>query len=113
MGKIIKNTDFQEMYKKGNKYFGKYMLIYVITNTNKDESDIGVVASKKVGNAIVRNRLKRLFREVFRLNKLHLNNNYKIVIISKYYSGTKFKELKYKDIEKDYLRLLKKADVYK
>jgi len=112
MGKIIKNSDFQNIYKIGSKYFGKYILIYILKN-NSAESNIGVVASKKVGNAVVRNRLKRLFKEVFRLNKFHLKDNYNIVIISKYYSGTKFKELKFKDIEKEYIKLLKKADVFK
>ena len=44
---------------------------------------MGVTVSKKTGNAVKRNRVKRLIREFFRLNKKHFPQGYDIVIIAK------------------------------
>ncbi|MGM0508399.1 MAG: ribonuclease P protein component [Fusobacteriota bacterium] len=109
---IKKNREFQKIYNYGKKYFGKYLLIIILPN-NLNYNRLGVVASKKTGNAVVRNKIKRIFREIFRLNINKISGNYDIVIISKYHTGNKIKSLDYKKIESDFLRVLKKAKVLK
>jgi ribonuclease P protein component len=112
MFKIKKNEEFQSIYKIGKKYFGYYTLIYI----NKNRSNIkrlGVVVSKKTGNAVCRNRLKRLFREIYRKNESRLENGYDFVIIAKRKAGEEFKTLKCQKMEKDILKTLKKSGVLK
>ena len=66
--RIRKKKDFLILYKKGNRYRGKYFNLIYFSNT-LTYSRVGVVASKKIGNAVVRNKVKRWMRELFRRNK--------------------------------------------
>ena len=112
MEKIKKNSDFQLIYNKGDKFFGHYFLLYIKKN-NINQNRFGVVVSKKVGHAVCRVRLKRLFREIYRENEndLKLSNDY--IFIAKKTAGEKFKELKMQELKKDVLRILKRAGVLK
>ncbi|ALQ34624.1 ribonuclease P protein component [Fusobacterium hwasookii] len=110
MNTLKKNGEFQNIYNLGNKYFGNYSLIFF--NKNKLEySRFGFVASKKVGKAFCRNRIKRLFREYIRLNIDKLNDNYDIIIVAKKKFGENIENLKYQDIEKDLNRILKNSKI--
>ncbi len=48
--------------------------------TESPRRRVGIVASKRVGNAVVRNRCKRLLREVFRLNQHQLPGNCEVLL---------------------------------
>lgn len=110
MNTLKKNGEFQNIYNLRNKYFGNYSLIFF--NKNKlDYSRFGFVASKKVGKAFCRNRIKRLFREYIRLNIDKLNDNYDIIIIAKKKFGENIEKLKYYDIEKDLNRILRDSKI--
>ena len=64
----LKNEkEFSIIYQKGQKKHTKYVIIIFLKN-KLNEKRFGFVASKKTGNAVKRNRIKRLFREVVRLN---------------------------------------------
>lgn len=112
MKRIKKNQEFQLLYNTGKKYFGYYSLIYVKKN-NTVENRLGFVVSKKVGNAVVRNRIKRIFREIFRLNCGKIKIGYDIVIISKKVTGQKIAVINYFNLEKDVLKVLNKSGVIK
>ena len=110
MNTLKKNGEFQNIYKLGNKYFGNYSLIFF--NKNKLEySRFGFVASKRVGKAFCRNRIKRLFREYIRLNIDKINDNYDIIIIANKKFGENIEILKYQDIEKDLNRIFKNSKI--
>ena len=82
MNTLKKNGEFQNIYNLGNKYFGSYSLIFF--NKNKLEySRFGFVASKRVGKAFCRNRIKRLFREFVKENGQNLKKNSDYVFVGK------------------------------
>ena len=56
------NRDFVNVYTSGRSYANKYLVIYTLKN-NSDRNRLGISVSKKVGNSVVRHRLKRLIKE--------------------------------------------------
>lgn len=111
VNRLVKENDFNNVYKYGEKQFGYYILMY--TNKNKlNTRRFAVVASKKTGNAVCRNRLKRLMRESFRNNSKYLKDNLDYIFIAKRKAGEQIKTLKYDQIEKDMLKILKRSGVF-
>lgn len=60
----VPSGDFQTHYRTGRKAAGKQLVL--IFQEHEDRFSFAVVASRKVGNAVQRNRAKRLLREAFR-----------------------------------------------
>lgn len=80
--RIKKKKEFLLIYKKGKHYKGKYFsLIYL--SSDLSFSRIAIVASRKIGNAVQRNKIKRWIRNLFRKNKELLKSSVDIVIIPK------------------------------
>ena len=102
--KTLKNEkEFSRVYQKGQKIYTRYTIIIFLKN-NIDEKRYGFVASKKTGNAVKRNRIKRLFREVVRLNPDKFKENYDYILIGKAKLKDNIDSIKYKDMKKDILK---------
>jgi ribonuclease P protein component len=63
--RLAKRRDFLRVYETGRKLFSRYAVLFFATN-DLSHSRLGVTATKKLGKAHVRNRLKRWTREVYR-----------------------------------------------
>lgn len=79
--RIRKKKDFLVLYKKGHRYKSRYFnLIYSVNAL--PYSRVGVVASRKVGGAVVRNKAKRWMRELFRRNRDLLESPVDLLIVA-------------------------------
>ena len=76
------NRDFQSVYKNGKSYANRLLIMYVVEN-GTDRNRIGISVSKKVGNSVVRHRMKRLVRESYRLQEAVFNSGLDIVIVAR------------------------------
>lgn len=62
---VKENRDFRRIYRKGRSAVGPYMVVYCQKN-RRGQSRLGITVSAKVGKAVVRNRLRRQIRELYR-----------------------------------------------
>ncbi len=97
---LKKNEDFQKVYSSGKSFANKYLVMYVKDN-DSERNRIGISVSKKVGNSVVRHRLKRLILESYRLHEDMFNSGLDMVIIAR---GTA-KDKTYHEIESAVLHL--------
>jgi ribonuclease P protein component len=83
---IKKRADFARVYNSGKSAANRLFVVYVCAN-NLPHNRLGLSVSKKVGCAVVRNRIRRLLKESLRLGT-EISNGYDIVIIARSFSGT-------------------------
>ena len=77
--RLKKRRDFSYIYRRGRSRATRNIALSYIKTRNVDELLIGFSASKKVGNAVIRNRVKRLMRESARLRMDKFPKGYRII----------------------------------
>lgn len=103
--RLKKNKQFQYVYRRGKSSACKDI---VLLHARGAGLQVGFSISKKIGNAVVRNRVKRRLRECFR-PYLHLVKNGWYVVVARPGSA----EAVYRDLEKGIAYLLKKQNLLK
>jgi len=80
--RILKRSEFLDLTRSGRKLQNDCFIAFFKPG-RFDSPRLGITVTRKVGNAAQRNRIKRLVREYFRLNRQHLNQNWDINIVAK------------------------------
>lgn len=96
------SREFHAVYKRGQSVVTKFIVMYYKKN-DLDENRIGISVSKKVGKAVVRNRVKRLIKEAFRLKADSIGQGYDIVFVAR----VRMNRATFKDTSREVNRVLK------
>ena len=102
------NRDFQNVYKNGESFANKYLVMYVLEN-GTGCNRLGISVSKKVGNSVVRHRVKRLIKESYRLHEGIFNSGLDIVVIARQGAAT----VGFFEVESALLHLAKRHEMIK
>ena len=98
------NSDFRRLYNRGKAVTDPALVVYYSKN-RAGICRIGITTSKKIGNAVERNRSRRVIREAFRQVCPDLNPCYDIVIVArsktKYVKSTRLAEIMMNIFEKE------------
>ena len=79
----IKNDyEFRRVYKKGKSFVNAAVIIYILKNKKKINR-IGITTSKKIGNAVLRNRARRIIRAAFSQYEDKLQVGYDIIFVAR------------------------------
>lgn len=103
---LRKNSDFKTVYKEGISRANKLLILYLLENST-DRNSLGISVSKKVGNSVVRHRLKRLIKESYRLHENMFNSGLNIVVIARVGAD----KADYHEIESALLHLMRLTNV--
>ena len=71
--RLRRHGDFRRLLKQGRRSGDRRLLIWALPN-ELEYTRLGLVVGRKHGNAVRRNRIKRVIREAFRLSRSHLPN---------------------------------------
>ena len=104
---LKKNEDFKSLLA-GKKISNKYLTIFFkkLSDKNRKKLNLSIVTKKKIGNAVLRNKIKRRLKNIMidALKKINLNLNYYYLLIAKktvcYDSFKKIKNTIFNDFER-------------
>jgi ribonuclease P protein component len=100
------NYEFRRLYSKGKSAASPYAVVYCRKNRSTGNK-LGLTVSTKIGKAVHRNRIRRRYKEIYRLNEDKLHSGYDIVIVAR----TKSRYSRYHELETDFLSLCKKLGI--
>ncbi|MBC9785420.1 ribonuclease P protein component [Heliobacterium chlorum] len=114
--RLRRNKDFQSVYQRGKSYGGKFVVLYRLQHRSPSPSlskmklsrRFGFSVSSKVGKATVRNKIKRIFREICRRHKTQLLDGSDIILIAR----SKIKGIPFRLVEEDVIKLFKRAKLW-
>jgi len=93
--RVKKNKEFQTAFQKGRSFANRQFVVYALTKEEQDYFRIGLSVSKKIGNAVTRNRIKRYLRQaVFELKDQLAQGNDFVIIARKPAAEMDFFEVK-------------------
>jgi ribonuclease P protein component len=84
--RLSRSSDFQRIYRQGSSTASRFLVLYSFKRpleTGGEGPRLGLSVSKKLGGAVVRNRVKRLLREAFQGCAGHLAEEYDLVVIAR------------------------------
>lgn len=79
---LKKNYEFHRLYSRGRSAATPLLVVYV-RKTKRQQNRIGFTVSTKLGKAVIRNRVRRRLREIYRLNEARIIRGTELVVVAR------------------------------
>jgi len=100
--------EFQAVRQKGQSAAGKFIVLGILADTSLDDRKFGLITSKKAGNAVTRNLLRRRFREIIRKWGDHLPPKQRVVTIARWNAS----KATFQELEADWIKTAKRLKIW-
>ncbi|MBO8164808.1 MAG: ribonuclease P protein component [Brevibacillus sp.] len=107
--RLKKNEEFQIVFQQGTSSANRQFVVYVLPKEGQAAFRVGISVSRKIGNAVIRNRVKRYIREAIASLEEKIADTYDLVVIAR--QGTE--DMKYDELRQSLFHALKRANVIK
>ena len=104
---VKENYEFRRIYAKGRSGVSPYLVVYVHPNRRR-RNRLGVTVSTKLGHAVVRNRVRRRIREIFRLSQGKMQQGYDCIVVAR----TRAAPADYWELKRAFEKTCKKLDLW-
>ena len=105
--RVKREKDFKAIFKDGTSFANRKFVVYQLDN-QQNHFRVGLSVSKKLGNAVTRNQIKRRIRHIIQNAKGSLLDHVDFVVIARKGVET----LEYAEMEKNLLHVLKLSKIY-
>lgn len=100
------NRDFRRLYSRGKRVVSPTLALYVRRN-QLGQNRLGITVSKKLGNAVTRNRVRRRLREIYRLHETQFLPGWDIVVVARIRAA----HVSYWTLDRDLMKLAKRLNL--
>jgi len=107
--RLRNRADFSRVYRHGKSFANHQFVLYWSRKKEVEQFRVGVSCSKKIGNAVVRNRMRRLVKEIVRHHQHEIVEHIDLIFIVR--KGALGKS--YQELEKSVLHVLRKSSLLK
>jgi ribonuclease P protein component len=105
--RLTKSSEYERVKRDGFTQRGKLLMLNVVAIENSGPCRVGFVASRRIGGAVVRNRVRRRLREIVRQHQHELREGFWIVLVARRDAA----DVNYRALEHEWLRLAKRASI--
>jgi ribonuclease P protein component len=105
--RLTRSSEFERVKQGGRPRGGKLMALGVMAVQNSGASRVGFITSRRLGGAVIRNRVRRRMREIVRKHQHELEEDFWIVVIARRDAAN----ASYRALEDEWLRLAKRASI--
>ena len=105
--RLSRASQFSLVKASGKSWTGKHLVLATLRRETEEASRIGIITTKRLGDAVSRNQIRRRIREIFRLNQHRIQDGYWLVTIARRSAAT----ATFDELQRDWLRLVVRASI--
>ena len=107
VNRLKKRYQFNYVYKSGEHFSSEHLVLYVSSSKTKSIK-VGFAVTKKIGHAVVRNKIRRRLREIVQKQLQSLKQNFNIIVVAK----ESVSEASFEKLTLELTKLFKKANLF-